>query len=139
MKRASKNTVVTRGRRVRPLSRTVIIDEIEESAIHLKVIRTTEERILLGLNELLRSARQHQVWHVPAAMLLTELVACAAANFHEALGLSGQEWSTVLHVLLMVTLVWLVAALIRGGRGPSTGAFIDSLKNSQRSPDVRSE
>jgi hypothetical protein len=137
MKRAQKNTVVTRGRRGMPQSRTVTIDAIEESAIHVKVIVTTEDRILLGLNELLRAARLRQGWHVPAAMLLTELIACAAANFHEALGLSGQEWNTVLHVLLTVTLLWLVAALIRGGRGPSTSSFIDSLKNGQRSPDVR--
>jgi hypothetical protein len=142
MKPAPKKAVARRGPARRPIGPPVEIDvlhEGNEEPVVVALIVTTEDKMRLRLLELLRSARQRHGWQTPAGMLVTEIATAATANFHETMGLSGQQWSAIFYVLVIVTVLWLMTALIRGWRGPSISLFIDSLKNAQRPADVRSK
>src|ERR1035438_6242423 len=111
---------------------------MRQSSIHLNVgqqwIIVTEDKMRLGLIDLISSAKSRQAWQTPAAMMLTEIAILPTANFHAAIGISGDQWQALFGVLLIVTLLWLLTAWVKGRPGPSANSFIDSLKTGQRDP-----
>jgi hypothetical protein len=109
---------------------------IKQSVVHVNVgqqmLVVTEDKMRLGLNELVHAARNRQAWQAPAAMFLTEIAVFTTANFHAAIGVSGDQWQALFRALLVVTFLWLVTAVVRGRPGPSVKSFLDSLKNPQQ-------
>src|SRR5437762_161242 len=94
---------------------------IKQSAVHInlgqQMIIVTEDRLRLDLNEFSESTKHRQKWHAPAGMLMTEIAASVTPSFHETIGISGPQWEALFRLLMVVTLFWLLAALIRGRRG----------------------
>jgi hypothetical protein len=71
-----------------------------------QMIITTEDRLRLCLEELSESTRHHQEWHAPAGILITEVAACVASSFHDAIGISAQHWEAVFRTLIVITVVF---------------------------------
>lgn len=131
MKRGQKGANTRRGLVRKPLVPTVAFDLHDD--VHVNVIVVTEDRLRLSLEAFLRSARKCQSWRTPAGMLLTEIVGFATSPFHNALGLSGDQWNMVFDALVPITVLWLIGTLIRGHRAPSISSLIESLKNAPQS------
>ena|ERR1700680_2222085 len=140
-----RQTVGTRGLTSELTARDSAVELLHEgmkqSVIHVNVgqqwIIVTEDKIRLGLIDLINAAKNRQAWQTPAAMLLTEIAVFATANFHAAIGVSGDQWQALFGVLLIVTFLWLLTAWVKGGPGPSANSFIDSLKADQQAVDSR--
>ena len=109
------------------------------STIHVnleqQMIITTEDRLRLHLNELLDATKYRQQWQAPAGMLITELTAVVAANFHETFGISGGQWENFFRTLIVGTIFWLLVVLIRGRGASSADSLIARLKSAQPTDD----
>ena len=131
MKQSTQKTGVKRDS-ARTTAINLIDEGIKQSRIHVNVgqqmIVTTEDKLQLYLDRFLQAATRRHGWHAPAGLLMTEVAVSATASFHAAIGVSGQEWEALFHVFIPMTLFWLIAALIRGRRGPSVKSTIDMLK-----------
>lgn len=108
------------------------LEDTKEPIVHIGVIVTTEDQMRLRLIELLRCAKKCHGWQTPAGMLLTEVATSATSTFHDALGMSGQQWDGVFHGLILATSLWLAVGLIKACRTPSISSFINALKNAQK-------
>jgi hypothetical protein len=137
MKREMKPMIGTRvGRNSEP---NAIIDLLREglnqSAVHVnlgqQVIIVTEDRLRQDLRELSDSTRHRQDWRAPAGMLITEMAALATSSFHDAIRISAQQWQSVFQMLIVVTVLWLLVALIRGRHAFTADSLIEKLKTSQ--------
>ena len=139
MKRMPKAVVAKRAQGHKSPGPNATIDlrreGFQQSDVHMnlgrQIIVVTEDRLRLELNMFYDSAKHRQGWHVPAGMLLTEVAAFVASSFHDTIGVSGQQWEALFRALMLVTVVWLLAALIRGGRSCSTDSLIENLKTGQ--------
>jgi antitoxin ParD1/3/4 len=115
---------------------------LKQSTVHVNVgqemIVITEDKMRLSLDALIGKAKNRQSWHAPAGMLLTEVGVLATAKFHDAAGLSGDQWRTLFYVLIFLTLGWLLTSLAKGKPEFTVDSFIESLKNLQRRPQTSS-
>ena len=111
----------------------------EKSKVHLNLqqdmIVVTEDRLRLDLNDFSNSIRIRHEWQVPAGMLITEVATFLTASFHDALGVSGEQWQALFRALIVLTCVWLLAALFRGRGASSTDLVIERLKAGQPQGD----
>jgi len=105
---------------------------LHQSAVHVnlgqQMIILTEDRLRLDLNELSDSTKHRREWHAPAGMLITEIAAFVTSSFHDTIGVSGQQWEALFLALIVVTMFWLLAALVRGRRASSAESLIEKLK-----------
>lgn len=108
---------------------------LKQSAVHVnlgqQMIILTEDRLRLELNELSDSTRHRQGWRAPAGMLITEVAVFVTSSFHDAIGISGQQWQALFRTLIVGTVIWLLAELIRGRRSSSADSLIEKLKAGQ--------
>ena len=112
---------------------------LKQSAVHInlgqQMIIVTEDRLRLDLNDLSDSTKHRQKWHAPAGMFMTEMAASVTSDFHDTVGISGPQWEALFRLLMVITLFWLLAALIRARRGPSADSLIDRLKTGHKRCD----
>jgi len=110
-------------------------ESLDQSAVHVNLrqdmIVVTEDRLRLDLNKFSNSTRNRNEWHAPVGMLMTEVATFVTASFHDTIGISGQQWQTVFRTLIVLTVFWLLAALIRGRGASSTDSLIERLKAGQ--------
>lgn len=108
---------------------------LKQSAVHVnlgqQMMILTEDRLRLDLNEWSSSTKRRRQWQVPAGMLLTEVAAFVTSSFHDTVGISGQQWEALFRTLIVVTVFWLLAALVRGRRASSADSLIERLKTGQ--------
>jgi len=137
MKHGPNSLAAKRIARNRPARTAIDLlqEGLRQSAVHVNIgqhmIITTEDRLRLDLNELSDSTKRRQQWHAPSGMLITELAALVAANFHDAIGISGQQWENFFLILIFGTMFWLLVALISGRRASSPDSLIEKLKAGQ--------
>jgi hypothetical protein len=109
---------------------------IEQSEVHVnlgqQMIITTEDRLRLCLKEMSESTKHRWEWQVPAGILVTELATCVTSSFHDAIGVSGQQWEGVFRALTFVTALWLLVALLRALRPASADALVNKLKTGRQ-------
>ncbi len=139
MKQVPKSTV---GRRVPEHKSTgpnatidLLREGLKQSAVHVnlgqEMIILTEDRLRLELNELSDSTKHRQGWHAPAGMLITEVAALVTSSFHDTIGISGQQWQAFFRTLIVLTVIWLLVAFVRGRRSFSADSLIGRLKTGQ--------
>jgi putative addiction module CopG family antidote len=113
---------------------------LKQSTVHVnvgqKMIVMTEDKMRLGLDALIGTAKNRQNWHAPAGMLTTAIAAIGSAKFHDATGLSGDQWRTLFYVIMFLTLIWLVTAFAKGKPRFTVDSFVESLKNQAHRPKI---
>ena len=132
-----------RGNRVGPNATVDLLREgLRQSAVHVnlgqQMIIVTEDRLQLYLRDLSDSARRRQEWHAPAGMLITELGVLVTSSFHDTVGISAQRWQSVFQTLVVLTLIWLLATVVRRRKTSSNESVIEKLKTGQSWGDQNS-
>jgi len=122
----------------RALSTYLIHESIDHSVVHLnlgqEVIVVTEDKLMRELDDLLLGEKSRRAWRAPVGALLSIFIVFVTANFHTAMGVSGEQWRAIFGVLFAGTVFWLLkAAVILMRPGTSVKSFLDSLKSARES------
>jgi hypothetical protein len=93
-----------------------------------RIIMCTEDKVRLAvLNHLSRMQDAHD-WWAPCGVLVSILLVFVTADFKLAFGLSAATWTAVFLIAAVLSVAWLIRALLRLARAPSADDFINSLK-----------
>jgi hypothetical protein len=118
--RMKRKAVGIQGSISKPSARASEIDLLYEgfkqSAVHLnlgqQMIVVTEDKLRIELNDLLMGEESRRAWRVPAGMLLPLFIVFVTANFHTAIGVSGDQWQTIFGTLFVGTFLWLLRVVV---------------------------
>jgi hypothetical protein len=90
------------------------------------IIMTTEDKIRLTINDHLRHMEQRNGWIAPLGILIPIIAAFVTADFKDSI-LTAPQWHAIFVVFGLLSVGWLVYAVIRALSAPSVQDFIEAL------------
>lgn len=105
----------------------------QDTKVHLNLgqdaIVTTEDKVRLVLMTHLERLEQRKAWIAPAGVFIAILIAFVTADFKDFL-LKAAVWEAVFLVAGVLSLCWLVLAVVRAFKTPTVQDIVGELKKS---------
>lgn len=102
--------------------------KIVHSNLEQVLIRVTEDKIRLVLNEHLKNVERKNEWVTPLSLAIAIVTTFVTAEFKDAY-LSADTWRAIFIIVGIGSLLWLIRAIWLASRAPTVNDIVAQIKN----------
>lgn len=99
-----------------------------DTNVRQQIIITTADKARLCLMQALARIEQRKSWIAPAGILATLAAVFPTTTFNDFLGLPKDYWRAVFTITFVLTVIWLVRALLKIRASLSIDEIVDQLR-----------
>ncbi len=112
------------------IPRTKRIDVFEvHSNVSAELVEITTEKLELILRQHVDCLSGKNLWQAPLGICLTIILVLLTSNFNAKFGLSPDTWTAIFVISLVLSLLWLVVALLKLRKVITVDELMSKVKN----------
>ena len=95
----------------------------------LEIIEITSDKLRIILTEHIKRSEKLNEWQTALGILLATVAALVTTEFKTTFGVDGGVWKAIFIITTMLSVVWLIRALVRVFRAESIDQLLSRVKN----------